>query len=131
MATIRRDNPRLQGLIGLGRAIDWFCTQGYAVSIPLNDSQPYDLVVEDADGVLRRVQVKTTTCRNPTGNFVVRLETAGGNQSFRTRKPFDPLGCDLLFVLTDDDEVYVMPTSAFAARTMLTLHKKYDRYRRR
>ena len=87
--TIRRTNPRLQGLIGLGAAIDWFTRNGYFVAIPLNDSQPWDLIVEDTAGVVSRVQVKTTTSRSPAGNFVASLQTTGGNQSFATRKPFD------------------------------------------
>lgn len=127
--TIRRTNPRLQGLIGLGAAVDWFSRNGYVVSLPLNDSQPYDLVAEEPAGRLLKVQVKTTTCRSRAGNFVVRLETAGGNQSFHTRKPFDPDAVDLVFVLTDDEDVYVMPPSAFDARMSLTLYKRYDRYR--
>ena len=40
--TIRRKNPRLQGLLGLSAAIDWFTRNGYIVAIPLNDSQPWD-----------------------------------------------------------------------------------------
>jgi hypothetical protein len=129
MTTIRRRNPRLQGLIGLGAAIAWFCEHGHEVSIPLNDSQPYDLVVDQPDGGLLKVQVKTTTCRSPSGRFVVRLETAGGNQSFHTRKRFDPTSCDLLCVLTDARELYVIPSTAFHARTTLTLTNDYDRYR--
>ena len=79
--TIRRTNPRLQGLIGLAAAIDWFTRTGYFVAIPLNDSQPWDLVVEDSLGVVSRVQVKTTTFRSPSGNYVASLETAGGTRA--------------------------------------------------
>jgi hypothetical protein len=57
--TIRRSNPRLQGLIGLGAAIDWFTRHGYFVAIPLNDSQPWDLVVEDEQGVLSRASTSS------------------------------------------------------------------------
>lgn len=45
--TIRRANPRKQDEIGLGATIHWFLDHGYAVSLPLIDSQPYDLVVDD------------------------------------------------------------------------------------
>jgi hypothetical protein len=129
VATIRRENPRLQGLIGLGRAVDWFCANGHAVSIPLNDSQPYDLVIEDWEGGLRKVQVKTTTCRNRAGNYVVDLRTNGGNQSFHTSKPFDNRSCDLLFIVTDDDALYVIPSSAITAKASISLYEQYDRYR--
>jgi hypothetical protein len=130
MATIRRENPRLQGLIGLGRAIDWFCANGYAVSIPLNDRQAYDLVVEDDEDHLLKVQVKTTTCRGPAGNFVVDLRTNGGNQSAHTSKPFDNRSCDLLFTLTDDGAVYVIPSNVITVKASLSLYDGYDRYRK-
>lgn len=35
-----------KGNSGLGIAIAYFTTHGYTVSIPLNDTQDYDLVVE-------------------------------------------------------------------------------------
>ena len=50
--TIRRANPRKQDEIGLGATIHWFLDHGYAVSLPLIDSQPYDLVVDDDGDIL-------------------------------------------------------------------------------
>ena len=128
--TIRNRNPRLQGLVGLSAAIDWFTRNGYFVAIPLNDSQPWDLVVEDAAGTLGRVQVKTTTFRDKYGRFRVMLQTAGGNQSFSTRKPFNNKASELLFVLTDDGDIYVMPCSEITATVALSLGAKYEKYRR-
>ena len=127
--TIRRTNPRLQGLIGLGAAINWFSANGYFVAIPLNDSQPWDLVVEDEAGRLSRVQVKTTTAKNRRGRYVVTLVTAGGNQSFHTRKPFDKSKSELLFILTDDGDVYVLKCEDVGPLASMTLGEKYDRYR--
>ena len=127
--TIRRSNPRLQGLIGVSAAIDWFTRNGYFVAIPLNDSQPWDLIVEDSEGVVSRVQVKTSTNRTRYGRFVVMLETAGGNQSFSTRKPFDNARTEILFVLTDDDQRYVIPCGDIATKRSLSLPGRYERYR--
>ena len=120
IGTIWRSNPREQGLIGLTDAVGWFGANGYTVSVPLVDAQPYDLVV-DGPGGLQRVQVKTTTYRNRAGRFVVKLATDGGNQSFHTRKRFDPNGCELLFVLTDDGSRYLIPTTAIRSTNTLTL----------
>ncbi len=117
----------MQGEIGLGAAIGWFTAHGYWVSIPLCDNQPYDLIVDDGTGP-QRVQVKTTTRRGPYGNFLVMLETAGGNQSFHTRKPFDNTKSDLLFVLADDGAMYVIPSAKIACRRTLTLCSKYAQY---
>ncbi len=127
--TIRRKNPRLQGLLGLTAAIDWFTRNGYFVAIPLNDSQPWDLIVEDGAGVVSRVQVKTTTRRSRGRRFVVMLETTGGNQSFSTRRPFDKHRTEVLFVLTDDGDCYVIPCRVIEPTRGLTLSPALDRYR--
>jgi hypothetical protein len=128
--TIWRPNPREQGLIGLTDAIAWFGRRGWSVCLPLIDSQPYDLVVDDGTR-LRRVQVKTTTYRSPHGVFVVSLATRGGNQSFHTSKEFDPDSCELLYVLTDDGERYLIPTSVIRSRTRLHLGPRYVEHRLR
>ncbi len=128
--TIWRANPREQGLLGLTDAIGWFGRQGWSVSLPLIDSQPYDLIVDDGTR-LQRVQVKTTTYRSRYGVFVVSLATRGGNQSFHTSKDFDPASCELLFVLTDDEQRYLIPTSKLRGRTTTNLGEHYEAYRLR
>lgn len=126
--SIRRTNPRKQGLVGLGDAIAWFCAQGYDVCLPLNDSQKYDLVIDD-DGRLSRVQVKTTTARNRRGRFCVDLATNGGNRSRTTRETFDPLHYEWLYVLTDDRERYLIPSHAIKAGYSIVLGAKWPSYR--
>lgn len=51
------------GNAALSMAIAYFGSNGYVVSVPLNDTQDYDLVV-DKDGKLQKVQVKGTKCCN-------------------------------------------------------------------
>lgn len=48
-------NRKQIGRIGLSMAINYFICQGYTVSLPLNDTQWYDLIIEK-DGVLKTVQ---------------------------------------------------------------------------
>jgi hypothetical protein len=121
--TIWRANPREQGLLGVVDAIAHFGGRGWSVSMPLIDSQPYDLVVDDGSQ-LHRVQVKTTTFRTPYGIYSVQLCTNGGNQSFHTVKRFDPSSCELLYVLTDSRERYVIPTAEITSTTTLNLGAK-------
>ena len=45
------------GRIGLSMAINYFTINGYTVSLPLNDTQWYDLIVEK-DGKFYSVQCK-------------------------------------------------------------------------
>ena len=47
------------GRIGLTMAINYFTIQGYTVSLPINDTQWYDLIVEK-DGIFKTVQCKAT-----------------------------------------------------------------------
>jgi hypothetical protein len=128
--SIWRANPREQGLLGLTDAIGWFGSQGWSISLPLIDSQPYDLVVDDGHR-LQRVQVKTTTYRSRYGVFVVSLATRGGNQSFHTSKAFDATSCELLYVLTDAGERYLIPTTAVRSAITLSLGRRHDEHRLR
>lgn len=127
-ATIWRANLREQGLLGLTDAIHWFGANGYSISLPLIDAQPYDLIVDDGDR-LQRVQVKTTTYRSPYGIYVVSLATRGGNQSFHTTKPFDPGSAELLYVLTDSDERYLIPTNRIRGRGAVNLGERVAPFR--
>ena len=49
----------IQGNIGLGKAIEYFTSWGIPVSIPLNDTQKYDLIA-DFDNKLQRISVRTS-----------------------------------------------------------------------
>jgi hypothetical protein len=124
--TIWRRNPRDQGMVGFTDAMAYFGAQGFDICVPLIDNQPYDLVIDDG-ARLQKVQVKTTTYRRR--HFVVQLATHGGNQSFHTRKSFDPSLCDLLYVLTDDWDRYVIPTSVIVATSSLTLGARMQSFR--
>lgn len=112
--------------MGFADAIAWFTRVGWTVSVPLVDNQAYDLVVDDG-AQLQRVQVKTSTCRTPSGGWAVELRTNGGNQSRLTTRPFDPTASDLLFVLTDDGR-WLIPTSEISATTSLTLGSKWSQF---
>lgn len=125
---IRRRNPRWQGEIGLTDAIGFFGRREMVVSVPLADNQSYDLIVEWQRRLLK-VQVKTTTRRSPRGRFEVMLATAGGNQSFHTVKFFEPSVIDLVYVLTDAGDRYVIPAEAIEARRGISLGAKWESFR--
>jgi hypothetical protein len=120
-------NPRIQGNAGLGIAIAYFARIGVHVGIPLTDSQPYDLMIDDGQQ-LARVQVRTTTVRDG-GSYVVGLKTVGGNKSQVITKVFDPTAYDWLFVVCGDAGVYLIPTTAITARYSIVLGRKYEQFR--
>ena len=123
---LTKRNSTIQGNVGLGHAIQYFTTQGYIVSIPLNDSQAYDLVVDMGDGP-KRVDVKTTRLkdsRRENSPYIVTIK----QQNSSRKKIFDPTTKDYLFVLTELGTQYLIPSDAVWQRTELHLGKKYDQY---
>lgn len=119
-------NSKKKGDIGVGIAISYLTTIG-SVSIPLTDSQEYDLVV-DIDGTLKKVQVKTTEWLSPFGIFQANLAIRGGNRSFNTIKKFDNTGVDYVFVVTSTNKQYFIPSNVIVSKYCLNLGKKYDKY---
>lgn len=58
-------NSKLQGNVGMA----FYSKLGRIVSIPMTDSQDYDLLVDNGENILK-IQVKTTTqVDKRTGNF--------------------------------------------------------------
>jgi len=90
-------NSHAQGNVGMGQAIAYYTSKGYTISIPLNDCQEYDLVVEYPDG-LKRVQVKTTKHKAPSGRYVVNLRTMSG---YKDKYEYKIGSYDILFVLDE------------------------------
>ena len=65
------DTNKEKGRAGMSLAIAYFGANGYTVSIPLNDTQDYDLIV-DKDNILLKVQVKFTGTKE-CGKYRVKL----------------------------------------------------------
>lgn len=118
----------LQGNIGLGRAIDYFTAKGIPVSIPLNDTQKYDLVI-DMDGVLKKVQVKTSNCLSENNTYEVQLRNCGGSSGKSVVRKFDNTKCDFLFILTGNGDMYFIPSEKITAQSAIKVGKKYIEYK--
>ena len=129
---IRRADPRRQGNAGLGIAIAFFTASGWNVSVPLTDSQAYDLVVDDGEG-LKRVWVRTTTCLGTSGRYyLLNLRTVSGlgrGLGMGKVKPFDAAAVGLLFVACGDGSLFVIPSSTVAAKCQLQLGPKWAPFR--
>jgi hypothetical protein len=112
-------NSNKQGDAGVGAAIAWFTSQGHSVSVPIRDSQEYDLIV-DIDGILNRVQVKTTSHKRDD-NFRVELRTKGGNKSGTGKTKKLNEGIDILFVMTSDGDLFLIQSKYIKGRSTLVL----------
>ena len=113
-----------QGNLGLGAAIAYYTSKCIPVSIPLNDTQGYDLIIDD--GTLKRVQIKTTKYKSKSGDFMVQLRNTGGSSGKSVIRLFDKSKSDILFVLTKDGDRYEIPTSVINVINSLTLNEKFD-----
>lgn len=116
-----------QGNLGLGQAIAYYTSKCIPIAIPLNDTQGYDLVIDN--GSLKRVQVKTTKFTSPTGDFMVQLRNTGGSSGKSVIRLFDKSKSDILFVVTIDGTRYEIPTSVVNVKNCITLNKDYDIFR--
>jgi hypothetical protein len=118
----RQINTNMKGNVGVGSAIQYFTSQGWVVALPINDSQPYDLIV-DIDGTLKRVQVKTTTS-NDGVSWEVGLRISSTNTKRNKSKLFDGSLVDLLFILTEDGSRWLIPTEKIQGSSTISVGGK-------
>ena len=116
-----------KGNSSLGIAIAYYSSNGYTVSIPLNDTQDYDLIV-DKNNNLRKVQVKSSACKTKYGNYQVALKSCGGTKG-NTYKTVIETNVDEVFILLENLEMYIIPIEKIKNKATLNICKKYDSYR--
>ena len=94
-----------KGRAGMAMAIAYFGANGYTVSIPLNDTQWYDLIVEK-DGEFKTVQCKATGSVENT----ISLRSTGGTKGSAYDNVLNhPI--DYLFCLDGNMNMYVIPVA--------------------
>lgn len=117
-----------QGNIGLGHAIGYFTANLYTVSIPLNDTQSYDLIIEK-NNKLYTVQVKTTKYKR-NKHFIVNLKECVVRRTYQRIKNADTINYDYLYVLCENNDAYLIPKNEIkSVKTQLTLNYNYDKYK--
>ena len=114
-------NRRKQGDLGVAAAITWFTMNGYVVCLPFTEGQSFDMIVVNGNATPQRVQVKTTGF-SKNGNFIVQLRTSGGAGNASTVKTLAK-EVDLLFVLTETGEQYLIPRPEITTSSGLVLTK--------
>ena len=102
-----------KGNAGLGIAIAYYSTNGYTVSIPLNDTQ---------------VQVKATSCKTKYNKYQVALKSCGGTKG-ETYKTIIDTKIDEVFIVTDTMEMFIIPIEEIKNKTTLNLCEKYEKNR--
>ncbi len=117
-----------QGNLGLGRAIAYYTSQCITVLLPLNDSQKYDLAV-DIDGHIKKVSIKTTQGKSKSGKYIVQMKNTTLGSSSNTIRRFDNTTCDIVFVITKDNEMYQIPSNKIHATCSFTLTEEFEQYK--
>ena len=114
-----------KGRAGLAAAIGYFGTHGYTVSLPLNDTQDYDLVVDN--GRLSRISCKATGQRTKYGVSVVSLRNTGGTSGSVYGREQDK-NIDYIFVLNEMQEMWLLPKEVLTSNS-INLGEGYNQYK--
>ncbi len=121
------DTNKEKGNAGLGIAIAYYSANGYIVSIPLNDTQDYDLIV-DKNNKLKKVQVKATSCKTKYDKYQVALKSCGGTKG-KTYKTIIDTNVDEVFIITDKMDLFLLPIDKIKNKSTINLCEKYNDYR--
>ena len=116
-----------KGNTGLGIAIAYYSANGYTVSIPLNDTQDYDLIV-DKDNILKKIQVKATSCKTKYNRYQVALKSCGGTKG-ETYKTVVDTNIDEVFIVTESLGLFKIPIEVIKNKATLNLCEKYEKYK--
>ena len=116
-----------KGNSSLGIAIAYYASNGYIVSIPLNDTQDYDLIV-DKDNLLKKIQVKSSSCKTKYGNYQVALKSCGGTKG-KTYKTVVETYIDEVFILLENLEMYIIPAKEIKNKSTITMCDRYSKYK--
>ena len=109
-------NRKLTGRIGLSMAINYFTIQGYTISLPLNDTQWYDLIIEK-DGHFETVQCKATM----TENSEIYLKSCGGTSGVAYDNVLNHSELDWLFCVNKDLNMWLIPIKEITTTKQITL----------
>lgn len=102
---------------------------GYTISLPFGGGSPYDLIA-DKDGVLLKVQVKSTSYDGEVGGAKrERIVLTRGSRRGE-RRPYRPVEVDYFVVVTRSKAFYVIPYAEAVNldRVTITVSEKVQRY---
>lgn len=115
-----------RGVACLSMAIAYFGSNGYNVSVPLNDTQCYDLVVE-VDGIFKSVQCKYAGGKTKSPNsFKCGLRSCGGTKGVVYHRVVES-HVDLLFCITPKNTMYLIPLKDIFHTNEITLVTEQSR----
>ena len=109
-------NRKQIGRLGLSMAINYFTIQGYTVSLPINDTQWYDLIIEK-DNQFFTVQCKATQTKNDS----IDLRSTGGTKGSVYDNVLNHSKLDYLFCVNKDLKMWLIPIKDITTSKQITL----------
>ena len=109
-------NRKQIGRVGLSMAINYFTIQGYTVSLPVNDTQWYDLIIEK-NGVFQTVQCKATNTDSKTIDF----RSTGGTNGSTYDNILNHSELDWLFCVDGELNMWLIPVKEITTSKQITL----------
>lgn len=97
-------------------AINYFTLKGYTVSLPINDTQWYDLIIEK-DGNFETVQCKATM----TDNSEISLQSKGGTKGITYDSVLNHSELDWLFCVNKDLNMWLIPVKDITTKKQISL----------
>ena len=113
---LKEINRKQIGRIGLSMAINYFTCQGYTVSLPMNDTQWYDLVIEK-DGRFETVQCKATQ----TATDEIDFRSTGGTCGKTYDNLLNHSELDYLFCVNKDFNMWLIPIKDITTKKSIRL----------
>ena len=115
-----------KGRAGLSIAIGYYGSKGYTVSVPLNDTQDYDLIVDDGNK-LQKVQVKCTGYVNEYGVYSASMKSCGGTKG-TVYKTIQDTDVDIVFIFCTNGWMFEIPKDEIKNKSQLSLSIKDSPY---
>lgn len=109
-------NRKQIGRLGLSMAINYFTIQGYTISLPINDTQWYDLIIEK-DNQFFTVQCKATQTENDS----IDLRLTGGTKGSVYDNVLNHSKLDYLFCVNKDLKMWLIPVKDITTSKQITL----------
>lgn len=119
-------NKHLQGTVSELLASSYFVRKGWLVFTPIDGHGEYDLVVENNNGQLKKVQVKTIYWDSNKNRFLISCVTSHirGNGR-RVNKKYKEKCFDFLVgVERSTNAIYVIPFEKIFGRRSITVYPK-------
>ena len=113
-------NRKAIGRNELKMAINYFTINGYTVSIPINDTQWYDIVVEK-DGLFQTVQCKATS------GDVIDFRSTGGTKGIEYDNLLNHSELDYLFCVNGNLEMWLIPIKDITTTKQITLRTEHTK----